>query len=197
MKKQIRLSILAAAGILLAQTASAADATRIGFINDPRLAQESTALQGLQMQRDKLLASLKVDVEKEAMEIISQKRELQEQEQNLSKAELGEKLDAIDKAERNLQERAQKAAAELQKNYIEAALSFKDKAINPVVKELAKEKDFNAIINAGNAFYIDEDLDVTEEAIKRMNKKMPKIEMKKVKLDEAAKTTGKSKKSKK
>lgn len=197
MKKQIRLSILAAAGILLAQTAYAADATRIGFINDPQLAQESTALQGLQMQRDKLLASLKVDVEKEAMEIISQKRELQEQEQNLSKAELGERLDVIDKAERNLQERAQKAAAELQKNYIDAALSFKDKAINPVVKELAKEKDFNAIINAGNAFYIDEDLDVTQEAIKRMNKKMPKIEMKKVKLDAPAKTADKSKKSKK
>lgn len=197
MKKQIRLSILAAAGILLAQTAFAADGTRIGFINDPQLAQESTALQGLQMQRDKLLASLKVEVEKEALEIISQKRELQEQNQSLSKAELGEKLDEIDKAERNLQERAQKAAAELQKNYIEAALSFKDKAINPVVKELAKEKDFNAIINAGNAFYIDEDLDVTQEAIKRMNKKMPKIEMKKVKLDAPAKTADKSKKSKK
>ena len=45
---------------------------------DPELAQKSTALQGLQMQRDKILAVLKVDLEKELKEIFDKKQKLQE-----------------------------------------------------------------------------------------------------------------------
>lgn len=60
MKKGIGLSIALACIFF----AGAAKAEKIGFINDPELAQKSTALQGLQMQRDKILAVLKVDLEK-------------------------------------------------------------------------------------------------------------------------------------
>ena len=76
----------------------------------------------------------------------------------------------------------------MQKNYVEAALSFKEKAINPVVLELAKEKDFDAVMNAADAFYIDEKLNVTAEAIKRINKKMPKLDLKKVSLEKTKKS---------
>ena len=103
----------------------------------------------------------------------------------MSKAEVGKRLDAIDKAEKDLQARAQAAAAELQKNFVEAAVSFKEKAINPVIKDLAEENDFDAILNSANAFYVDEKLNVTEEAIKRVNKKMPKLDLKKVTLEKA------------
>ena len=181
MKKGISLSIVLAC-IFFAGTAKA---EKIGFVNDPELARESTALQGLQMQRDKILAVLKVDLEKALKEIFEKKQKLEEESAKLSKAEVGKRLDAIDKAEKDLQARAQAAAAELQKNFVDAAVSFKEKAINPVIKDLAKENKFDAILNAANAFYVDEDLDVTEEAIKRVNKKMPKLELKKVTLEKA------------
>lgn len=178
MNKKIGLSI-ALACIFFADTAMAG---KIGFINDPELAQKSTALQGLQMQLDKIRAVLKVDYEKEAKEIIEKRRKLEEESVKLSKTEVGKKLDELDKAELDLRTRVQEAAAELQKNFLEAAVSVKEKAINPIVKELAKEKDFDAVLNAANAFYMDEDLDITEEAIKRVNEKMPKVELKKVSL---------------
>lgn len=179
MKKGISLSIALAAIFF----ADAAKAEKVGFINDPELAQKSTALQGLQMQRDKILAVLKVDLEKELKVIIEKKQKLEKESADLSKTEVGKRLDAIDKAEKDLQARAQTAAAELQKNFVEAAVSFKEKAITPVIKELAKENKFDAILNSANAFYVDEDLDVTAEAIERINKKMPKIELKKVTLE--------------
>lgn len=191
MNKKIGLSVALACLFF----SDAAMAEKIGFINDPELAQKSTALQGLQMQREKLAAVLKVDIEKEAKSILEQKQKLEKESAELSKTELGKRLDEIDKAEQDLKMRAQEAAAEMQKNFIEAAVSFKEKAINPVVAELAKEKEFDAILNAANAFYIQEGLDITEEAIKRINKKMPKIELKKVSLSKA-KTDKKSKKSK-
>lgn len=196
MKKQIRLSMLVLAGIFFADAALAADG-KIGFINDPQLAQESTALQGLQMQRDNLVTSLKTQVEKEATAIVEKRKELAEQEKTLSKAELGEKLDEIEKAEVDLQQRAQKAGAELQENFTKALIEFKEKTINPVVRELAKEKGFSAIINAASAFYMDTELDVTEEAIARMNKKTPKMEFKKVTMSAAKTAKPATKKSKK
>ena len=177
MKKVISLSV-ALACIFFADTAKA---EKIGFINDPELAQKSTALQGLQMQRDKILAVLKVDLEKELKEIFEKKQKLEEESAKLSKTEVGKRLDSIDKAEKDLQARA----AELQKNFVDAALSFKEKAINPVIKDLAEENDFDAILNSANAFYVDEKLNVTEEAIKRVNKKMPKLDLKKVTLEKA------------
>ncbi|MBR1778790.1 MAG: OmpH family outer membrane protein [Alphaproteobacteria bacterium] len=190
MNKKIGLSI-ALVSLFFADTAMA---EKIGFINDPELAQKSTALQGLQMQRDKMLAVLKVDIEKEAKGILEQKQKLEEESSKLSKAELGKRLDEIDTSERELKTHAQEAAAELQKNFLEAAVSVKETAINPVVAELAKEKEFDAVLNAANAFYIQNGLDITEEAIKRVNKKMPKVELKKVELKKTAST--KTKKSK-
>ena len=199
MNKKISLSV-ALACVFFADTAMAG---KIGFINDPELAQKSTALQGLQAQREKMMALLKLDIESEAKSIMEQKQALEEESAQLSKAEVGKRLDEIDKAEQDLKARAQDAVAELQKNFLEAAVSFKEKAINPVVKELAKEKEFDAVLNAANAFYMAEDLDVTEEAIKLINKKMPKVELKKVSLAKAkkaetktSKTDKKSKKSK-
>ncbi len=183
MKKELLLVMM---GVLLTSSVHAAE-TKIGFINDAALAQQSTALQGLQLQRDKMIASLKAQVEKEAQAIIDRKKELAEQEKDLSKAELGIKLDSIDKAERELQEKAQKAGQELQEEFANALISFKEKAINPVVKELAKEKGFSAIVDARTAFYMDDKLDVTKQAIERVNKKMPKIDIKKVSLEPAKK----------
>ena len=192
MNKKISLSI-ALACVFFADTAMAG---KIGFINDPELAQKSTALQGLQMQRDKILAVLKVDFDKEANNILEKKQKLEEDSAKLSKAEVGKQLDEIDRAEKDLKTRAQEAGAELQKNFLEAAVSFKEKAINPVVAELAKEKEFDAVLNAANAFYIQEGLDITDEAIKRINEKMPKLELKKVSLAKSE-NKDKSKKSKK
>ena len=103
MKKVISLSV-ALACIFFADTAKA---EKIGFINDPELAQKSTALQGLQMQRDKILAVLKVDLEKELKEIFEKKQKLEEESAKLSKTEVGKRLDSIDKAEKDLQARAQ------------------------------------------------------------------------------------------
>lgn len=196
MKTHTRFLMLAVAGVSFAFPVNAAE-LKIGFINDPLLAQESTALRGIQMQREKIVAALKTQVEKEATDIIDMKKDLAEQEKKLSKAELGEKLDEIEKMELNLQERAQKAGQELQENFAKALLEFKEKTINTVVNDLAKEKEFSAILNAGNAFYVSPELDVTKEAIERMNKKTPKMELKKVTMEEAASGKKRVKKSKK
>ena len=118
MKKGLCLSVALACVLFV----DAAFAGEIGFINDPELAQKSTALQGLQMQREKMLGILKADLDKEAKKIFEQKQKLEEEKDKMSNEELGKRLDAIGKEEKDLQIRAQTAVAELQKNYMDKAV---------------------------------------------------------------------------
>ncbi len=185
MKKVVCLSI----ALACLMTANPAAAEKTGYVNDRVLAQKSTALQGLQMQRERIAAVLKSDVENEARKIFEKKQKLEEESAKMSRTDLAKRLDEIDKEEQDLKARAQAAAVELQKNFLDAVVSYKEKAIQPVIKTLADENDFDAVLDASNAFYIEKGLDVTDEAVARVNKKMPKLDLKKV-------TLAKSKKSK-
>lgn len=158
------------------------NAGQIGFINDQRLAHEAIALQGLQQEFEDNKSSLNNELNKEVEAIVKEKKELQEKEasKTLTNAELGLKMDEIAKKEQNLQQKAQDVGQKLQREFTDALLKFKEDAINPVVAEMAKEKGFDAVIDARSAFFIEDGLDVTDEAISRINEKMPKIGMKKI-----------------
>ena len=96
MNKMMRLSVLCAAGILFSQTAFAAD-EKIGFVDLGKLMQESTAYQGFMMQREKEFKSVSASLEKERQSLAEKEREIAEAGNDSSKAELGEKLDKLDK----------------------------------------------------------------------------------------------------
>ncbi|MCQ2965319.1 MAG: OmpH family outer membrane protein [Alphaproteobacteria bacterium] len=170
--------------------ASPVYAGQVGFINDQRLAHEAIALQGLQQEFEDNKSSLNNELNKEVEVIVKEKKELQEKEasKSLTNAELGSRMDEIAKKEQNLQQRAQDAGQKLQREFTDALLKFKEEAINPVVQEMAKEKGFDAIIDARSAFFIDNGLDVTDEAISKINEKMPKIDMKKIVFDKISST---------
>lgn len=198
MKKQIALVLI---GALMASSAYAAskDGMKIGFVNDQELAQQSTALQGLQLQHDKISAALKKELEAEIKKIGDMEKEIREGEKTMSKSELGAKIDELDKVKADLQTRVQTANAKLKENLTNAMMTFKDKAVTPAIKELAKENGFYAVLDTRTAFYAEDGLDVTEEAIARVNKKMPKLDLKKVTLSsetQNAKSSG-AKKAKK
>lgn len=181
MKKQIALMII---GVLVTSSANAAskDAGRIGFVNDQELAQQSTALQGLQLQHDKMANALKKELEAEIKKIGEMEQKIRDGEKTMSKSELGAKIDELDKVKNDLQNRVQTANQNLKENLTKAMITFKDKAVTPVISELAKEKGFYAVLDSRSAFFIEDGLDVTAEAIARVNKKMPKLDLKKVTL---------------
>ena len=195
MKKQIALILF---GALMASSAQAAskDVQKIGFVNDQELAQQSTALQGLQLQHDKMANALKKELEAEIKKIGEKENKIREGEKTMSKSELGAKIDELDKIKTDLQARVQTANQSLKENLTKAMMTFKDKAVTPVIKELAEENGFSAVLDSRIAFYVVEGSDVTEEAIARINKKMPKLDLKKVTLATETKKAG-NKKAKK
>lgn len=192
MNKMMRLSVLCAAGILFSQTAFAAD-EKIGFVNLEKLMQESTAYQGFMMQREKEFKSVSASLEKEGQALAEKEREIAKAGNDSSKAELGEKLDKLDKEKKEFGAKIAKAELKLREHTEQGLKKILDKAINPVMESLAKEHDFDAILNVNTALYVNDKVNVTEEAIKQINEKLPKLDFPKIKLSDAKKPAKKKK----
>lgn len=191
MKNTMRLSVLAVAGVLFAHGALAAD-EKIGFVDLGRLMQESTAYQGFVMQQEKEAKSLSSRLEQERADLIRQEKEITSSQNGLSKAELGEKLDALDAAKKEWMAKAAEAEAGLRESREKGLKKIQEDAINPVMKSLAEKHGFSAILNLNMAFYVDDSVNVTDEAVKQVNKKLPKLD-----LSKSDAKSGKSKSDKK
>ncbi|MCQ2914220.1 MAG: OmpH family outer membrane protein [Alphaproteobacteria bacterium] len=179
----MKSKLLVSAALCAMFASSNVKASDIGFINDPVLMQKSTAVQGILMQREDNMAKLKKAISVEENKIKARAQALEENRENLSNKEIGEKQDEIQNSIRDLQIRVQKAQQDLQEELNAAILKFRTEAVDPVVKDLARENDFEAILNKNMAYYIDEKLDVTDKAIERINARMPKLEMNTIKLE--------------
>lgn len=180
MKKRMRLSLIAAVGILFAQNAFAEGGT-VGFVDVTRLLKESMGVQGMIMQHDKIAKKYEADIEKEQRALIRKEREIQESEPTASRAEMGKKIDEFEKEKKEFQEKVQLIATQIKENTDSALREFQEKAVNPVVREIAKERGFDAVANLNTAVYVSPAVDLTDEVIERVNKKMPKLDFPKVK----------------
>jgi outer membrane protein len=82
-------------------------------------------------------------------------------------AQLGKDMD---KLQRTIQFSQQNAQAEIQQRQAELQTEF-DKRVTPVIVEIAKEKGLHAVFAADQAiaFYINPDLDISGEVIKRLD----------------------------
>ncbi|CCZ22689.1 outer membrane chaperone Skp (OmpH) [Acetobacter sp. CAG:977] len=192
MKKMMRLSVLCAAGILFSQTAFAAD-EKIGFVDLGKLMQESTAYQGFMMQREKEFKSVSASLDKEQKALAEKERKIAEDGNDSSKAELGKKLDKLDKEKKEFGAKIANAELKLREYTEQGLKKIQDEAITPVMASLAKEHDFDAILNVNTALYVSDKVNVTEEAVKQINEKLPKLDFPKIKLSDAKKPAKKKK----
>lgn len=179
MKKMMRLTVFTAVGLLFSQSAFAAE--KIGFVDLGKLMQESTAYQGFMMQREKEFKNVSATLEKERKALAEKEKEIAEEGNGLSKAELGEKLDALENEKKEFLTKLTQTEAKLRENTEQGLKKIQDKAITPVMNALAKEHEFDAILNVNTALYVSDDVNVTDEAVKQVNKKLPKLDFPKVK----------------
>lgn len=192
MKKMMRLTVFTAVGLLFAQSAFASN-EKIGFVDLGKLMQESTAYQGFMMQREKEFKNVSASLEKERKALADKEKEIAENGNELSKAELGEKLDRLENEKKEFLAKLSQTEAKLRENTEQGLKKIQDKAITPVMEALAKEYEFDAILNVNTALYVGSDVNVTDEAVKQVNKKLPKLDFPKVKTS-AAKSEKASKK---
>lgn len=174
-----RIYILAAALVMAySPTVLAEDAKpAIAVVNIQQVMKDSTAAKSVREQLESKQKSFQADITKKEESLKKEDQELAKQKNVLSKDAFEEKARAFRNKATEVQKEVQSKKALLD-NAFERALSDIQKATTDIISDLSKEKGFVVALPTSQILYGDTKLDISEEVLTRLNKKLPKLDVK-------------------
>ena len=162
----------------------------IGVIDFVRTVRSSSAGQGIIAQINEQHAAYQKEIQAVTASLEKSRQELARQQTLLDPKVFSERRSKFQGEARRLQQNVQKI-----KKQLDAAFAKGMKQIEIVLAEIltkiAKEKGINLIMNAGRVqgtvLFVDSRLVVSDEALRRLNARLPKVDLK---LPEAKKASG-------
>ena len=163
-------TVCVALALLFTSTAYAA-AEKVGYINLRRLVAESKI--GKEAQKDiQTLRKKKEDAVAAKLKTINKMRKfINESGEKLPLSEKRAKIEELQKIYKEYQRMVEDAKEEIVREDRQLVAIILKKADN-ILKKVAKKKKFAIILKDPNAIgYLDEDVDITDDVIKELNKK--------------------------
>jgi outer membrane protein len=148
----------------------------IAVFDSQRIEREAMAIKDAREQLQKVRASYQAEVAKEEEKFRAEEQELARQRTVLT----GEAFDA---RRRDFERRVTEVQRHVQERSRQLEQSFNDvrgevgKVMLAIITDLAKERDFALVIHRAQTAYRAEGLDITEEVLKRLDKKLPTIKV--------------------
>jgi len=179
--KLFRLTALTAAAMLAAAPAALADGNTIAVVNIQKITTEAGAAKSVREQLESKYKAFQADISKREGQLQKEDQELGKQQSVLSKSAFDEKARTFRKKVTEVQKEAQSKKALLD-NASARAWGEIQKTVTDIVADLAKEKGFLVAISSqsptSQVLYADSSLDITDEVLKRLNQKLPKLDVK-------------------
>lgn len=154
-----------------------ANASGIGILDEERIIKESLIMRDIQSKIEKKEDEYRKQVEKKQEEISAEQKRIEGKKSVLSKEAFDKEVAGFEKKFDDLKTFVDKKQNSLKKASLDAMSKANDK-IKDIVSDIAKEKDLDVITLASQTVYYKDDLDVTDEVLKRLNKKISKIDVK-------------------
>lgn len=185
MMKSVVTAMCAAA--LLAGAASGAAPARaegaplekavVGVIDAQQILRESTAMKGVRSQIEKERRKFQAEVSAEERKLRAQGEQLQRQRGVLAPDALQRKGQALQVEIAKVQLRFQSKQREIDKAFSKTLGEFQA-ALNDVVAEIAKERGFNLVLYRRQVLFVKPEMLITDEALQRLNKRLPVLSFK-------------------
>ena len=148
----------------------------LGIVDFTMIMSESKAGKSLRTQADKQAAAFEAEYKKQGKAFNDAEKKLAEQKPSLSNDDLQKKV-----AELNAQGKKVKDALEARKQALDAAFSkARDQLKNTlleIVADIAKKRGMTLVLNKSDTVLSAEGFDFTDEAMKRLNDKLPSLKM--------------------
>jgi len=154
---------------------TAANATAV--INIQQIMRDSTAAQNVREQLEEKSKSFQSEITKKQEQLQKEKQDLSEKRSVLSKSAFDEKAATFEKKVTGAQKEAQSKKALLD-NAFERAINQIQKAVTDIIADMAKDKGFAVAIPSSQILHYDSKLDITADVLKRLNEKLPKLDVK-------------------
>lgn len=171
------LYILFTAVMVAYAPVAAAEGNMIAVVNIQQVMHDSSASKSASEQLESKQKSFQAELKKKDEALQKEEKELTKQKGVLSKEAFEEKTRAFRNKVTDIQKEVQSKKSLLDNAYARA-LNDIQTVINDIISDLAKEKGFSVAVPTSQLLYADNKLDITAEVKDRLNKKLPKLEVK-------------------
>ena len=172
MKKQF-LALLAASLLFIGN----AVASEVGVLDVEKIVKESSAMRDIQNKISKKQDEYQKEVTKKQNELEADQKRIESKKNVLSKDALEKETKTFEKKIDDLKNFVEKKQNSLKKASLDSMGKVNDK-IKEIIADISKEKNLDAIIPASQTLYYKDELDVSDEVLKRLNKKITKVDVK-------------------
>ena len=163
----------------VSETAANAADLRIALISMDKIQMDAAVLEDLHKQREKYENKLKDKLEKEQKEIEKEKADIEKSQDILSQDALQRRVAEYQRRVANFQRTLTEGAQAIDVSYQEALNTIQKKHLDPVIEAIIAKKKLSLVID-GRMARIGKDvenLDITDEVVKALNKKVSTVKM--------------------
>ena len=163
----------------VSQKAATADQLRIAVISMDKIQMEATVLENLHKQRADYEKKLKAKLEKDQKAIEKEKADIEKSQDMLSQEALQRRVIDYQRRVNDFQRKLSESAQSIEAMYQDALQTIQKKHLDPVIQGIIAKKNLSLVID-GRMARIGEnvkDLDITDEVVKALNKKVSSVKM--------------------
>lgn len=169
-----RIALTAATAVALSTTAHAAE---FATVNTQEILNKSTAAQSLKTQAEAKVKEFQAALKTKSDALSKEEADLAKQRSVMKQEAFEEKAKAFRAKATEAQKDAQDKKAAIDKalstGFAEIQKTFLD-----IAAGIAKEKGYKAIVTFSALAYADPSIDISEEVLKQLNAKLPKVTLK-------------------
>jgi outer membrane protein len=154
-----------------------ASAAGIGVLDVEKIVKESSAMRDIQKKISSKQDDYQKEVTKKQDDLESEQKRIEGKRNVLSKEAFEKETKAFEKKIDDLKTFVDKKQNSLKKASMDSMGKVNDK-IKDIIADISKEKDFEVIIPSSQTLYYKDALDISDEVLKRLNKKITKADVK-------------------
>ncbi|MBN1783876.1 MAG: OmpH family outer membrane protein [Alphaproteobacteria bacterium] len=147
-------------------------------INMYKITAEADALKGLTDQRKAYAEKLNAEATRREEQLMATKKEIESKQSVLSKEALQKKAGEYQKSLMDYQNDMSSKSSAIEKSYRETLQKVQADTLDEVISDIAKKKGVTIVLNSAQTILLNPALDITEDVIKVMNKRLPSVRMK-------------------
>lgn len=165
--------IIALAAILSLFSMSS-QAGEIGVLDIEQIVKESDAMKYVQNKITDKQEEYQKDIDKKQSALEKEQKRIEAKKNILSADAFEKKVKEFEEEVRELKDFVEKRQNTLRKASLDSMGKINDE-IKEIITDISKERGFDIIIPASQALYYKEKYDISEEVLKRLNKKLTKV----------------------
>ncbi|MDR0367250.1 MAG: OmpH family outer membrane protein [Rickettsiales bacterium] len=174
MKKFLIAALFAA----LPVSAQEASAFKAGIMDGARINEKAKVMLSINKQKDKAVDSMKADVEKKRKELEKKEAELKTKQLVMSEEAFRKEAAAFQREVIDFDKAMAERDRRVKQAFIDALRKLQEDYLDDIIRGIGKKHGFDAILYAQSIVPINKSLDVTDEIILELDKKVSEFEVK-------------------